>query len=96
MCRSLGTATIWLVAAIMLGGCNATGAYSVINCREQVAKAERGGGIPDSVLSMTEEKLGYFFDDGRGVPTWHWVDYDSKSGRCVVTGQVPFVNPSRD
>lgn len=94
--RLLCPATIGLVATMLLGGCNATGAYSVINCEPQLAKVRSGNPTADSVLSMTEEKIGYFYDDGRGTPTWHWVDYDSKSGRCVVTGQVPFTRIAHD
>lgn len=87
--RAIGIVAIVLTASTLLGGCDATGAYSVVNCRAELAKALQYGTVPDSVISMTEEKLGYFYDDGRGTLTWHWVDYDSKSGGCVVTGHVP-------
>ncbi len=95
--RALGAAAIGLVTAMLLGGCDATGAYSVINCRAELAKVQqRYGPLPDSILSMTEDKLGYLYDDGSGTIEWHWVDYDSKSGRCVVSGETPFGSIARD
>jgi hypothetical protein len=72
---------------MLLGGCiNATDSADC-TAQEKAAGQDHPFAVPDQrrLVSPTDVQLGWFYDNGSGIPIEHWTDFDWSSGTCVVT-----------